>query len=514
MKKIIIIGAGPAGLTAAYQLLRNDPTCHPVILEASPYIGGISRTHVAGSNRMDLGGHRFFTKSDRVMDLWTEIMPLQGAPAKDDLLLDRAPELVPGGPNPEETDAVMLRRRRISRIYFLNKFFDYPIAVKPQTFINMGLARTLSAGFGYIAATVHKRPENSLEDFYINHFGKPLYQMFFENYTQKVWGVHPSQIAPDWGSQRVKGLSLFKAVLTACAKPFRKKKEVETSLIEEYYYPKKGPGSLYETLAEKITAMGGEIRLNTTVTGLETNGERITAIRTRADGQESSEPVDVVFSSMAVKDLVGAMDPAAPADIQKIAWGLPYRDFITVGLLVNKLAIPNRSGIPTVGDIVPDCWIYIQDRGVQLGRLQIFNNWSPYMVEDLQNTVFLGLEYFCTEGDALWTRPDADFIRMATDELCQIGIIDPGAVLESTIVHVKKAYPAYFGTYSEFDTLRHWLGRFDNLYCIGRNGQHRYNNMDHSILTAMTAADVYAHPHQSKDRIWEVNTDDDYHESK
>lgn len=513
-KTAIIIGAGPAGLTAAYTLLK-ETDLHPVILEESAFIGGISRTAVYHNNRMDIGGHRFFSKSDAVTALWNELMPVQGAPAKDDLLLGRQKPLAAGGPDPEKEDRVMLVRDRVSRIFYLGKFFDYPISLKPQTIANMGFLRTMRAGFGYVFAAIFKRKERSLEDFYINRFGKPLYSMFFEDYTEKLWGVHPSHISPEWGAQRVKGLSLMKAIFSVLLKPFQKdQKKQETSLIEQYVYPKKGPGQYWETMAQRILDLGGEIRMNESVVGVESNGITVTAVKTSKDGREETLRADVFFSSMPIKDLITAMGETVPPETRDIAQGLPYRDFITVGLLLNKLKIKNQTQMKTVGNIVPDCWIYVQERNVKIGRLQIFNNWSPYMVDDLEHTVWIGLEYFCTEGDDMWNTPAEDFIRFATEELEKIGVIERGDVLNATHIRVKKAYPAYFGTYGQFDRVREFLDGYTNLYCIGRNGQHRYNNMDHSMMTAMEAVRLYREGAADKSPVWNVNTEEEYHEQK
>ena len=513
-KTAIIIGAGPAGLTAAYTLLK-ETDLHPIILEESEFIGGISRTAVYRNNRMDIGGHRFFSKSDAVTALWNELMPVQGAPAKDDLLLGRQKPLVAGGPDPEKEDRVMLVRDRVSRIFYLGKFFDYPISLKPQTIANMGFVRTMRAGFGYVFAAIFKRKERSLEDFYINRFGKPLYSMFFEDYTEKLWGVHPSHISPEWGAQRVKGLSLMKAIFSVLLKPFQKdQKKQETSLIEQYVYPKKGPGQYWETMAQRILDLGGEIRMNESVVGVESNGSTVTAVKTSKNGLEETLRADVFFSSMPIKDLITAMGETVPPETRDIAQGLPYRDFITVGLLLNKLKIRNQTQMKTVGNIVPDCWIYVQERNVKIGRLQIFNNWSPYMVDDLEHTVWIGLEYFCTEGDDMWNTPAEDFIRFATEELEQIGVIERGDVLDATHIRVKKAYPAYFGTYGQFDRVREFLDGYTNLYCIGRNGQHRYNNMDHSMMTAMEAVRLYREGAADKSPVWNVNTEEEYHEQK
>lgn len=506
----IIIGAGPAGLTAAYKLLK-ETDIKPIILEESEFIGGISRTARYKGNRMDLGGHRFFSKNSEVNQLWQELMPLQGKPAYDDKILGTEKEFAAGGPDPETEDRVMLVRNRLSRIFFLHKFFDYPISLKPETFINMGFARTVKSGFGYIGSCIVKKKEDSLENFYINRFGRPLYEMFFEYYTENLWGRHPSQISADWGAQRVKGLSLSKAVWNVISKPFRSKDKVETSLIEQFYYPKKGPGQLWEFLADDVRAMGGEILMNTKAKDivLSADGKQVKKVITE-DGREFE--ADAFFSTMPIKDLVSGMGDVPPADVKRVAEGLPYRDYITVGLLVKKLKLENKTKTKTLTGNVPDCWIYVQEREVRLGRLQLFNNWSPYMVNDPENTMWIGLEYFCNEGDELWSMGDEEFIKFATDELIKIDVIDAEDVLDGTRIKVKKAYPAYFDTYKEFDTVRNYLDGIENLWCIGRNGQHRYNNMDHSMLTAIEAVRAVASGSTDKTTVWNVNTEKEYHE--
>jgi protoporphyrinogen oxidase len=514
-KTAIIIGAGPAGLTAAYCLL-TETDIKPIILEEEPFVGGISRTAEHNGNRIDIGGHRFFTKSDEVNDLWQKMMPMQGAPSSDDIILGTTDKkLAPGGPDPEKEDRVMLLRRRVSRIYYLKKFFDYPISLKAETFKNMGFGRTMKAGFGYVKSAVFKKKEDSLANFYINRFGRPLYEMFFEDYTEKVWGRNPRDIAADWGSQRVKGLSLMKAVWSVVAKPFRGSgAKVETSLIEQYKYPKKGPGQLYEIMASEIERLGGQIIKGAKATKIITEGNRVVKIIAEKDGHEVEYAGDEFFSTMPVKDLVAGMGDAAPEDVKKISSELPYRDFMTVGLLVKKLKLENKTAHRTVGNIVPDCWIYIQEREVKLGRLQIFNNWSPYMVKDPVNTVWVGLEYFCNEGDEYWNMDDEKFIDFATGELASIGIIDRSDVLDSVRIKVKKAYPAYFGSYAQFGRVREFLSGFDNLWCIGRNGQHKYNNMDHSMLSAIEAVRGIKSGRRDKTPVWEVNTEKEYHEVK
>ncbi len=508
MQKIaIIIGAGPAGLTAAYKLLK-ETDIKPIIYEESNVIGGISQTFEYKGNRMDIGGHRFFTKNDLVMDVWKELMKPQGAPALDEKLLNENKQYE-GKADPEKEDDVFLTRRRVSRIYYLGKFFDYPISMKPRTFLNMGFLRTMSAGFGYIHSCIFKKKEDSLENFYINRFGKPLYNMFFKDYTTKVWGRSPKEISPDWGAQRVKGLSLMKTFVSALTKPFRKKSsKVETSLIEEFYYPKKGPGQLYSKMADEIIKMGGEIHFNSKVDNVHLNRNSIDYI----DVNGNIVKGDYYISSMPIKDLMNSMNDVDKS-LLDIANNLPYRDFITVGLLLDKLKIKNKTKMKTVNNIVPDCWIYIQDNSVKLGRLQIFNNWSPYMVDDLEKHIFVGLEYFCNEGDEMWNMKEEDFIKFAIDELVKIKIIDKEDVLDSVELKIKKAYPAYFDSYAEFPKVKDYLNSIDNLYCIGRNGQHRYNNMDHSMLTAIETVNVIKNG-LDKSIIWNVNADKEYHESK
>ena len=512
--RIVIIGAGPAGLTAAYELLKDNTDLEVVVLEETNEIGGISKTVRYRGNRMDMGGHRFFSKSEEVQNWWNDRMAQQGAPAFDDIILNRTPALNVGGPNPETEDRVMLLRNRVSRIYYNNKFFDYPITLKASTLINMGAFTTLKAGLSYLKSSIKKRPENSLEDFYINRFGKVLYTMFFEDYTEKLWGVHPSNISADWGAQRVKGLSISALIKDIFAKLFKKETK-ETSLIENFLYPKLGPGQLWEEVAKDIEFLGGKVIKNCKVENLHLTNKTVDYIEANVDGKRVKIEADVFISSMPVKDLILGIKGEKPSEeIYNIAKYLPYRDFITVGLLLNKLEIKNKTKLKTLGDIIPDCWIYVQDRGVKLGRIQIFNNWSPYMVKDPQKTVFIGLEYFCREGDEFWGLSDQDIINFAIREVEKIGIASNKSVLDSHLERVKKAYPAYFGTYKDMDKVVEYLNSINNLYCIGRNGQHRYNNMDHSMLTAMKTAELIKFSKGTRDDIWNVNTEREYHEKK
>jgi len=523
-KIALIIGAGPAGLTAAFELL-NKTDIIPIVFEQTGDIGGISKTVNYKGNRMDIGGHRFFSKSDRVMKFWLDIFPLQTAPSKDDLILGRQLPLMEQNSeveaDPQKTDKVMLFRKRLSRILFMRKFFDYPISLTFKTVGNLGFVGILKIGISYMKAQAFKiKEERSLEDFLINRFGRELYNTFFRDYTEKVWGVPCNKIKPEWGAQRIKGLSITKAVIHAVRAVFKKdssigQKEVETSLISQFLYPKFGPGQLWEQLAEMITAKGGQVFLNHKAVGVETQNGRVVSLKVRDEktGQEKEIAADYVFSSMAVKDLIEAMGQSVPDDARKVASGLCYREFVTVGLLVKKLKTKNDTQIKTINNIVPDNWIYIQEKDVKIGRLQIFNNWSPYMVAD-ENTVWMGLEYFCNFGDELWNTPDEEFKALAASELAKIGIIDLTDVLDSVVVRIEKTYPAYFGSYDQFDVVRKYTDSLENLFLIGRNGMHRYNNQDHSMLTAMTAVENIVNGIRTKENIWQVNSEEEYHEQK
>ena len=510
MKKVVIIGAGPAGLTAAYELLRSGGDYDVTVLEESGEVGGISRTVRHGGNRMDIGGHRFFSKDPQVCKWWEDMMPDQGAPSYDDKLLGRPCAVAENGPDPDREDRVMLMRSRVSRIYYKRHFFDYPLSMKPQTFINMGLVTTVRADCSYLWGTLFRREERSLEDFYINRFGKVLYSMFFEGYTEKLWGRHPSAIAPDWGAQRVKGLSIRALIADVFRKAFGSKGSghVETSLIESFRYPKFGPGQLWETTAAEVERMGGKLVRHACVDKIRV--ESGSAVGVEAGGQFYDG--DIVISSMPLKDLVAGMDDV-PQNIRTIAQGLPYRDFVTMGILVDRLALKNETKLLTLNNIIPDCWIYVQDTGVKMGRIQVVSNWSPYLVETPEDTVWLGVEFFCEEGDDFWNLSEQECGELSVRELKRIGVLDEDSkVLDWHRERVKKAYPAYFDTYARLGELREYLDGIRNLFCVGRNGQHRYNNMDHSMETAFAAVQSIVSGSYDKQSVWNVNTESEYHE--
>jgi protoporphyrinogen oxidase len=525
----LIVGAGPAGLAAAHELLERTEIV-PIVLEASELMGGIARTVEYRGNRIDIGGHRFFSKSDRVMEWWLRFLPLQALPeGQAQIAYQNRWRTVDGngaGPDPERDDRVMLLRPRKSRIYHRRKLFDYPISLSPSTLRKLGLFRSAKIGLSYLrAAAFPIKPEENLEQFFVNRFGRELYLTFFRDYTEKVWGTPCHEISAAWGAQRVKGLSIAKALahfaksaLRGVAGGGRKgdirtdigQKGTETSLIEQFLYPKLGPGQMWDEVAAAVRGKGGKVLTGWRVEGFETAGEHVVAVNARnlATGETERFAADWFFSTMPIRELVRALDAPPPPAIAAISDGLLYRSFVTVGLLLDRLQLTEPDGAP-----VRDNWIYIQEPDVLVGRLQIFNNWSPWMVAD-PTKVWVGLEYFCDEGDSLWSRSDAELIALAKEELARIRIADPAAVRDATVLRMPKTYPAYFGTYDRFDELRSWLDRFDNLFLVGRNGMHRYNNQDHSILAAMTAVDNIVAGRADKSNLWEVNTEEEYHEEK
>jgi protoporphyrinogen oxidase len=516
----IIIGAGPAGLTAAIELQRTS-AIKPVVIEASREIGGISRTVVYKGNRMDIGGHRFFSKSDRVMKWWREMMPVESSAGQNGQLRYQGQQRdVPAAAevhDPEKEDLVMLVRPRKSRIYFLRRFFDYPIKLTADTLKKLGMARTIRAGLSYMkAAVLPQRQEKTLEDFLINRFGRQLYLTFFKSYTEKVWGVPCDQISAEWGAQRIKGLSLTAVVKHFLRKTFSGKKnegiaqeETETSLIEKFLYPKLGPGQLWEHVAGLVCANGGEIHMGLSVDRIDVRDGRVVSIEAvDQDGKRSTFAGDYFFSTMPVRDLIRALDARVPAEVTEVSEGLMYRDFITVGLLARNLNVKEDDGSP-----LKDNWIYVQEPDVLVGRLQVFNNWSPYLVSG-EGKTWIGLEYFCNDTDDLWKLPDDEMARFAIEEISRIGILKAEDVEDYHVVHVPKTYPAYFGTYDRFPEIRGYLDGFENLFLVGRNGMHKYNNQDHSMLTAMTAVENIVNGVTGKDNIWAVNTEMEYHEEK
>jgi protoporphyrinogen oxidase len=523
-KTVVIIGAGPAGLTAALELLRRA-RIRVIVLEASGAFGGISRTVNHRGNRIDIGGHRFFSKSDWVMNWWQDILPIQqdgGAPFEIAYQNKRTLVTPPnaGMGAAADGDGVMLVRNRLSRIYYEKKFFSYPVKADLQTALKLGPARIGRIVGSYAQASLFPRtPERTLEDFLINRFGRELYLTFFKDYTEKVWGVPCAEISAAWGAQRIKGLNVTRALLNALRAPLRRLGvaggPTNTSLIERFLYPKYGPGQMWETVAEKVRALGGEIRLHQQVVATDMQDLTMRSVTTQdtQTGKRGWIEADQVISTMPVADLIAGMSGVVPSNVRRVAAGLQYRDFITVGVLLKKLRPTPGSDPQSRINMVPDNWIYVQDGNVQVGRLQFFNNWSPWMVAD-PGTAWIGMEYFCREGDGLWALPDSAMSALAMGELSKLGLADAGDMLDTIVLRVPKAYPGYFGSYADFDQIQGFVDAIPNLFLVGRNGMHRYNNQDHSMLTARCAAEAVIAGTRDKAPLWAINVDDDYHEEK
>jgi len=527
MKTVVIAGAGPAGLTAAYELLKVGGF-NVIILEKSGDIGGISKTVNYKGNRIDIGGHRFFSKSDVVMNWWADIMPIQNTGTSGAKSFEISYEgkkrvvasaVTGADADPETTDLVMLARSRLSRIFYLKRFFKYPLAISVETIQNLGLVRMTKIGMSYVWAMAFPiKPEKTLEDFFINRFGKVLYGTFFKDYTEKVWGAACKDIPADWGAQRVKGLSIGKAIRHFAMSKARSKskndlsqKGTETSLIERFLYPKFGPGQLWEEVARRVTEKGATLCMHTNVTGLtlDARGKNLVGVSAvSGDGKVHQFPCDYFISTMPVSELIAALGKKVPKRVSEVARGLKYRDFITVGVLLKRMS---RS-IDASG-LAPDNWIYIQEPYVKVGRIQIFNNWSPYMVKD-KNTIWIGMEYFANQGDEMWSLSDGDMKSLAAKELADLGFAGPDDILDSTVIRMEKAYPAYFGSYKDFSIIQAYTDSIPNMFLVGRNGMHKYNNQDHSMLTAMEAVATITGSKKGKAHIWSVNTEQEYHEKK
>ncbi|WP_230688658.1 NAD(P)/FAD-dependent oxidoreductase [Micromonospora sp. WMMD558] len=464
----VVIGAGPAGLTAAYELLRWGAPVR--VFEADEVVGGISRTVERDGWRFDIGGHRFFTKVSRVEDFWHEILP----------------------------DEDFLLRPRMSRIYYRGALYDYPLSAA-NALRNLGLWEAARCMGSYARARLRPpRDQSHFEGWVSARFGWRLYSIFFKTYTEKVWGMPADRLQADWAAQRIKNLSLAKAVRNAVL-PKRNRKDV-TSLIEEFQYPKLGPGMMWERCAEVVRRRGGRVATGTWVTAVHRDPEHRRAVAVTVDGAggRRTEPADHVVSSMPISELVAALRPAPPPEVRAAAEDLRYRDFLTVALVV-----PAEFSFP-------DNWIYVHDPGVQVGRIQNFGSWSPHLVKD--GRTCLGLEYFVSVDDETWRTPDADLIASATAELEALGLVRPGVVEAGYVVRMPKAYPVYDERYQRnVDVIREWLAReVPNVHPVGRNGMHRYNNQDHSMLTAMLTAENIARG--ARHDVWAVNVEQDYHE--
>lgn len=511
-KTAVIIGAGPAGLTASYELLLRTGV-HPIVLESDPeYVGGISRTVHYKGNRIDIGGHRFFSKSDKVMQWWARLLPIKVKDGEQSITYQRSVRALTEGlrrADESHGERVMEVRPRKTRIINGGKLFAYPVELSLDTLLKLGPIKVVRIGVTYVYAMLFPRtPEVTLEDFFLNRFGKELYETFFKSYTEKVWGTKCNEMSAEWGAQRVKGLSITKAIMHALRKIFRigalSGKGVETSLIEQFLYPTYGPGFLWEQAAAQIVERGGEIRMGTRVVRIDRQGERFAVVAEGPQGRVTLE-ADYVFSTTDIKGLI-RMLPEVPERVLKVSDGLQYRDFLTVGLLLKERPL-EPDGSP-----LTDTWMYIHEEGLRAGRIQIFHNWHDKLVADPANG-WIGLEYFCQEGDDLWSMSDEELVALGTRELEALGLAKPGDVVGGTALRQPKAYPGYFGTYGQFDVVRSYLDTLPNLFPIGRNGMHRYNNQDHSMLAAMGAVDIVERG-GNKAELWNINAEQEYHEQK
>lgn len=515
--KNVIIGCGPAGITAAFELSKQQ-NMQVRLVEKEAYIGGISATLDFDGNKVDLGPHRFFTKSERVQKLWESVLPLQGKPSIDDIELehDLPFSKLEKAPDPEKEDNVLLNRPRITRIYYRRKFFDYPVKLSANTLIGLGLINVTFIGFSYLKTLFFKRKENTLEDFFINRFGKRLYETFFKDYTEKLWGVSCSNIPAEWGAQRVKGISIAQILKDILSKLFLGKqfKTKQTSLIESFYYPKLGAGQMYEKMAYKAKQNGAALSFNSNVESINIENNHIKSIIINQNGNTEEIFADNFISSMPVQELISKINGDVPEKVKEVAKGLPYRNVRLAAFLLKKLQLKNNTKIKTYNNLIPDVWVYIQERGVKAGRMEIINNFSPYLIKNNRNQVCITIEYFCSDDDNIWQQSDEAFLKMALEELVQMNIAKAEDFISQKSFKIEKAYPAYFGSYENFDIVRKYIDSIDNLYPVGRNGMHKYNNMDHSILTALETVDCILSPNKDKTMVWKVNTEKSYHEEK
>ncbi len=465
-ERVVIIGAGPAGLTAGYILAKDG--VNVTVLEADDVVGGISRTAQYNGYRFDIGGHRFFTKIAPVEALWREILGDE-----------------------------FIKVPRLSRIHYSGKYFDYPLKAG-NALRGLGLWNAMLMVASYVWSHLRPYPvEDNLEQWVSNRFGKRLYRTFFKTYTEKVWGIPCTEIRAEWAAQRIQGLSLAKAIINAAS--LQKRSDSIKTLINEFEYPRLGPGQMWEMTTARIRELGGEVLMKHEVAAVETRDNRVVAVRARSSDGEKRIKADHVISTMPVRNLVRSLDPQPPAEIREAADGLNYRDFLTVALIFDQ------------DNLFPDNWIYIHTPGVKVGRIQNFNNWSRAMVPGEGRTC-LGMEYFCFEGDGLWTSRDEDLVAMATREIGLLGLADPTKVIDGTVVRMPKAYPVYDSVYAgHLEKVRQHIDGLSNFHTVGRNGMHKYNNQDHSMLTAMMAV---ANMRGSAHDVWSVNTDYEYHEEQ
>lgn len=533
-KHIVVVGAGPAGISFSDRLLELSDEFRITILEKSQYIGGISKTVNFQGNRIDIGGHRFFSKSDEVMHWWAQKFPvsIEGNTEDFELKYQGNTKSIPNGfriasEKEQESSNVLLLRDRKSRIIHEKKLYDYPLKMNKKTLSNIGTLRLIQVSMSYIKSKLKSSEPRNLEEFIISRFGKTLYKMFFESYTEKVWGRHPSEISAEWGAQRIKGLSIRKILQDIASKTFSKlkkeeqvdisQKNVETSLIEKFLYPKYGPGQIWEFVAKELEQRECvTIHMRSNLTGIEVDTQSNTTkvIYSNSEGESKELDCDFVISTMPISHLVESLSiDEKGKELSRSTFNsakkLPYRDFLTVGILLRDFHGPNREELD-------DTWLYVQEPNVKVGRIQIFNNWSPYMVEK-EEYKWVGLEYFCQEGDTLWSMNKNELINLGLQELCELGLCNQSDFLKGTVLKEEKTYPAYFDSYADIENIKKELIQIKPLFLIGRNGMHKYNNQDHSMLTAFRTAEIIASgniDYKLKESVWDINTEQEYHETK
>lgn len=501
-KKIIIMGAGPAGLSAAYELVtRTD--IKPIVLEMDKQVGGISKTIDYKGWKFDIGPHRFFSKDDKINSIWNDLLPLQKIENETNNFTFNS-------------DKITLQKNRFTRIYHQNKLFDYPIKLNFNNLNKLGLLRVLKILKDYLFIKIKPiKNEVTLEHFFINRFGKTLYFTFFKDYTEKVWGVKCSEIPKAWGAQRIKKLSITRIFSETIKNLFLPSRETsETSLINKFIYPKFGAGQMYEEMAKVIKEKGGSIITEEEIISVDIKDKIVKKItgKNKVTKETKMYEGDYFLSSLPIKDLINISNGVSK-EIYEIASNLVYRDFILIALIYNKLKLKNKTKIRTKNNIIPDHWIYVQDNKVKMGRIDLFNNFSPWLLKD-KNKVLIAAEYFCNENDSIWSKSDEELISMAKKEFSNLKIADDAEFVDAYIHKQKKAYPAYFGSYNRFAEIKSYLNSISNLYMIGRNGQHRYNNMDHSMLTGIKAVEDIISGEKNKASLWEINAEDKYHEKK
>lgn len=475
MKTVAIIGAGPAGLAAAYELLSQSNEYQVIIYEKDDSVGGLSKTFEFEGGRVDIGGHRFFTKSSDVLCLWENILPI--------------------------SDKGMLARDRKSHILWNSKLIDYPIEFNIQTMQVLGLIEGAKVAISYLQSKCIRKDIKNLEDFYVDRFGRKLYSIFFRDYTRKLWGMPANKLSPDWGTQRIQNVSLSEVFWSLLGINNHPK---ERSFITQYRYPAFGAGQFWNALADRIVKMGGHIETNCFVNHLHMDDTHILSVEYKLQEQSIKKDCDYVISSMPLSELVMVVENS-PIEVREIGKKLHYRDMVIVGI-----DLPGESMGRMFPKVQKDSWLYMQDVTMTFGRIQILNNWSPYAVK-AKDHILLELEYFCDKGDALWLEDDAMLIKESLAELIQCGICSSDATISSYLVkRIEKAYPVYTDGYNQLDAVEEWIEGIDNLRCIGRNGQHRYNNMDHSVETGIAAARSILNENYNRKRIWNVNTDKEY----